>query len=64
MTHILQHTGGPILLVQSAPPSSLQTTVVPAIQLGPHLHSFGPAISPLRPVTLDFSTQVIGSVSP
>jgi hypothetical protein len=36
---------------------------MPAIQLGPQLHSFGPAISLLRPVTLDFYTQVVRSVS-
>jgi hypothetical protein len=63
MTHILQHTGVPIPPVQSAPPPALQATVVPAIQSGTQLHSFGPTISLLRPVTLDFSTQVIGPVS-
>jgi hypothetical protein len=63
MTHILQHTGVPFPLVQSAPPLALQAIVVPAIQSGPQLHSFGPTISPLRPVTLDFSTQVVGPVN-
>jgi hypothetical protein len=56
MTHILQHTGVLIPPVQSAPPLALQVGVVSAIQLGPQLHSFGTSISPLRPVTLDFST--------
>jgi hypothetical protein len=36
---------------------------VPALQSGPPLHSFGPSISSLRPVTLDFSTQVVRPVS-
>jgi hypothetical protein len=35
MTLMLQHTGVPIPLVQSAPPPPLQAPVVPAIQLGP-----------------------------
>jgi hypothetical protein len=58
MTHILQHTG-----VQSAPPPALQAAVVPAIQAGPPLPPFGPSPSPLRPVTRDFSSSIIGSVS-
>jgi hypothetical protein len=49
--------------VQSAPPPALRTAVVPALQLGPPLHSFGLSISPLRPITLGFSTQVIGPAS-
>jgi hypothetical protein len=56
MTHILQHTGVPIPSVQSTPPPALQAAVVLAIQSGPRLHSFGPTISPLRTVALDFST--------
>jgi hypothetical protein len=36
---------------------------VPGLQSRPLLHSFGPSIFPLRPVTLDFSTQVVGPVS-
>jgi hypothetical protein len=36
---------------------------VPAIQSGPQLHSFGRTISPLRPVTLDFSTQIVGAIN-
>jgi hypothetical protein len=63
MTHILQHTGVQLLPVQSAPPPALQATVVPAIQAEPPLPSFGPSPSPLRPVTLDFSSPVISSVS-
>jgi hypothetical protein len=63
MTHILQHTGVLIPLVQFAPPPALQVAVVPAIQSGPQLHSFGPIISPLRPVSLDLSTQVVGPIS-
>ena len=62
MTHILQHTRAQIPLVQSAPPA-LQAAVVPALQAGPPLPSFGPSSSPLRPVTLVFSSSVISSVS-
>jgi hypothetical protein len=36
---------------------------VPAIQLGPPLPIAGPSSSPLRPVTLVFTSSVIGSVS-
>jgi hypothetical protein len=64
MTHILQHTGVQLPPVQSAPPPALQAAIVPAIQVGPSLPSFGPSPSPLRPVTLDFSSPIIGSVSP
>jgi hypothetical protein len=63
MTHILQHTGVQIPLVQSAPPPALQTAVVPAIQAGPPLPSVGPSSSPLKPVTLVFSSQVISSIT-
>jgi hypothetical protein len=63
MTHILQHFGVPIPPVQSAPPPALQATIVPSIQYGPQLHSFGPSIYPLRTVTMDFSTQVVEPVS-
>ena len=63
MTHILQHTSVPIPPVQSALHPALQAAVVPAIQSEPRLHSFGPTISPLRPIALDFSTQVVGPVS-
>jgi hypothetical protein len=37
---------------------------VPAIQPGPLLPSVGPSSSPLRPVTLVFTSSVISSVSP
>jgi hypothetical protein len=63
MTHILQHTGVQLPPIQSAPPPVLQAAIVPAIQAGPPLPSFGPSPSLLRPVTLDFSSPVIGSVS-
>jgi hypothetical protein len=36
---------------------------VPAIQAGPPLPSIGPSSSPLRPVTLVFSSLVISSIS-
>jgi hypothetical protein len=63
MTLMLQHTDVPIPLVQSAPPPPLQAPVVPAIQPGPPLPTVGPSSSPLRPVTLVFTSPVIGSVS-
>jgi hypothetical protein len=49
--------------VQSVPPPSLQADVVPALQSGPPLQSFGASISLPRPVTLDFLTPVNGPVS-
>jgi hypothetical protein len=63
ITHILQHTGVQLPLIQSTPPPALQAAIVPAIQAGPPLPSFGPSPSSLWPVTLDFSSPVIGSVS-
>jgi hypothetical protein len=63
MTHILQHIGVQLPPVQSAPPSTLQAAVVPAIQVGPTLPSFGPSPSPLRSVSSDFSSPVVGFVS-
>jgi hypothetical protein len=63
MTLMLQHTGVPIPPVQSAPPPPLQDPVVPAIQPGPPLPTVGPSSSPLRPVTLVFTSSVIGSIS-
>jgi hypothetical protein len=63
MTHIFQHTGVQLPPVQSAPPLALQAVVVPPLLLGPSLHSFGPSISPLRPVTLDFLTLVVRPIS-
>jgi hypothetical protein len=63
VTHVLQHTGVQIPPVQSAPPLALQAAVVPALQAGPPLPSFGPSSSPLRSVTLVFLSPVISSVS-
>jgi hypothetical protein len=63
MTHILQHTGVQLPPVHSAPPLALQGAVVPAIQAGPPLPSFGPSPSPLRPVSLSALSLVISSVS-
>jgi hypothetical protein len=62
-THILQHTGVQLPPVQSGPPLALQAAIVPALQAGPPVPSFGPSPSPLRPVTLDFSAPVVGTVS-
>jgi hypothetical protein len=63
MTLMLQHTGVPIPPVQSAPPPPLHAAVVPAIQARPPLPTVDPSSSPLRPVTLVFSSPVISSVS-
>jgi hypothetical protein len=63
MTLMLQHTGVLIPRVQSAPPPPLQAAIVPAIQAGPPLPTVGPSSSPLRPITLVFSSPVISSVS-
>jgi hypothetical protein len=63
MTLMLQHTGVPIPPVQLAPPPPLQAPVVLAIQPGPPLPTVGPSSSPLRPVTMVFTSSVIGSVS-
>ena len=63
MTLKLQHTGVSIPPVQSAPPPPLQAPVVPAIHPGPPIPTVGPSSSPLRPVTLVFTSPVIGSVS-
>jgi hypothetical protein len=56
MTLMLQHSGVLIPPVQSAPPPPLQAPVVPAIQLG--------LSSPLRPVTLAFTSPVFSFVCP
>jgi hypothetical protein len=64
MTLMLQHSGVSIPPVQSAPPPPLQAPVVPAIQPGPPLPTFGPSSSPLRPVTLAFTSPVCSSVCP
>jgi hypothetical protein len=63
MTLMLQHIGVLIPPVQSASPPTLQAVVVPVIQAGPPLPTVGPSSSPLRPVTLVFSSPVISSVS-
>jgi hypothetical protein len=64
MTLMLQHSGVSIAPVQSAPPPPLQAPVVPAIQPGPPLPTVGPSSSPLRPVTLAFTSPVFSSVCP
>jgi hypothetical protein len=62
MALMLQHSGVSVPPVQSAPPPPLQAPVVPAIQTGPPFPSVGP--SPLRPVTLAFTSPVLSSVCP
>jgi hypothetical protein len=64
MTLMLQHSGISIPPVQSVPPPPLQALVVPTIQPGPPLSTVGPSSSPLRPVTLAFTSQIFGSVCP
>eukprot|EP00267_Zea_mays_P054363 XP_020407593.1 calphotin-like [Zea mays] len=49
--------------IHAAPPLALQVAIVPAIQVGPPLPSVGPSTSPIRSITLDFSSPVISSVS-
>jgi hypothetical protein len=64
MALMLQHSGVSIPPIQSAPPPLLQAPVVPAIQSGPPLPYVGPSSSPLRPVTLAFTSPVLSSVCP
>jgi hypothetical protein len=64
MALMLQHSGVSVPPVQSAPPPPLKAPVVPAIQSGPPLPSVGPSSSPLRPVTLAFTSPVLSSVCP
>jgi hypothetical protein len=64
MTLMLQHSGISIPPVQSVPPPPLQAPVVLAIQLGPPLPTVGPSSSPLRPVTLAFTSSVFSSICP
>jgi hypothetical protein len=64
MTLMLQHSGVSIPPVQSAPPPPIQAPVVPAIQPGPPLPTVGPSSSPLRPVTLAFTSPVLSSICP
>jgi hypothetical protein len=59
MALMLQHSGVSVPPVQSAPPPPLQAPVVPSILSGPPV---GP--SPLRPVTLAFTSPVFSSVCP
>jgi hypothetical protein len=61
---MLQHSGVSVPPVQSVPPPPLQAPVVPALQSGPPLTSVGPSSSPLRPVTLAFTSPVLSSVYP
>jgi hypothetical protein len=63
MTLMLQHTSVLVSPVQSAPPPPLQARIVPVIQPGPPVSTVGPSSSPLRPVTLVFTSPVIGSVN-
>jgi hypothetical protein len=63
MTHIFHHTGVQLPPVQFASHPALQATIVPALQAGPTLPSFGHSPYPLQPVTLDFSSLVVGTVS-
>jgi hypothetical protein len=64
MALMLQHSGVSVPLVQSAPPPPLQAPVVPVIQSGPPFPYVGPSSSPLRPVTLAFTSPVLSSVCP
>jgi hypothetical protein len=63
MALMLQHSGVSVPTVQSAPPPPLHAPVVPAIQSGPPVPTVGPS-SPLRPVTLAFTSPVLSSVCP
>jgi hypothetical protein len=62
MALMLQHSGVSVPPVQSAPPPPLQAPVVPALQSGPPFPSVGP--SPLRSVTLAFTSLGLSSVCP
>ena len=62
MTLMLQHYGVSIPPVQSAPPP-LQAPVVPAIQSGPPFPSVSPSSSPLRLVTLVFTSHRFSALS-
>jgi hypothetical protein len=64
MILMLHHSGVSIPPVQSAHPPPIQATVVLAIQPGPPLPIVGPSSSPLRPVTLAFTSLVLSSVCP
>jgi hypothetical protein len=62
MALMLQQSGILVPSVQSAPPPLVHAPVVPAIQSGPPVPTVGP--SPLRPVTLAFTSPVLSSVGP
>jgi hypothetical protein len=62
MALMLQHSSVLVPPVQTAPPPPLQAPIVPALQSGPPFPSVGP--SPLRPVTLAFTSPVLSSVCP
>jgi hypothetical protein len=64
MALMLQHSGVSVPPVQSTPPPRLQAPVVPVIQSGPPLPSVGPSSSPLRAVTLAFTSLVLSSICP
>jgi hypothetical protein len=64
MALMIQNSSVSIPPVQSAPPPPLQASVVPAIQSGPPLPTIGPSSSPLRLVTLAFTSPVLSSVCP
>jgi hypothetical protein len=59
MALMLQQSGVSVPPVQSAPPPPLHAPVVPSILLGPPVGT-----SPLRPVTLAFTSPVLSSVCP
>ena len=59
MALMLQHSGISVPPVQSAPPPPLHAPVVPSILSGPPVGT-----SPLRPVTLAFTSPVLSSVCP
>jgi hypothetical protein len=62
MALMLQQSDVSVPPVQSAPPPPLHAPVVPAIQSGPPVPTVGP--SPLRSVTLAFTSPVLSSVCP
>jgi hypothetical protein len=59
MALMLQQSGVSVPPVQSAPPPPLHAPVVPSILSGPPVGT-----SPLRPVTLAFTSPVLSSVCP
>jgi hypothetical protein len=63
MALMLQQSSVSVPPVQSAPPPPLHAPVVPAIQSGPPVPTVGPS-SPLRSVTLAFTSPILSSVCP